>query len=184
MQDSTKLSFKKDMNAEDKLALSLAMLDSAATDIETLPDFVRPPKGSFFIDSIQSCTGGMNETGTDVVIKITMVIGETIELASMPGIPPEELPAGSTPVVGSLVGYQWQGALGIQKFLKAFDSVIQQLNPAIQVRELIETLSSGSVTGLSMITSIRADTQGKVEADETGEMVPRRYSELVSVHMI
>ncbi len=183
MNDSTKLGFKKDMSDEDKLALSQAMLDSSASDIETLPDFVRPPKGSFFLDSVQSCTAGLNQAGTDVQIKIVFIIGETIELAAFPATPVDELPAGACPIPGSLVGYQWQGALGIQKFLKVFDNVIQQLNPAIQVRELIETLGSGSITGLSMITTMRADRE-KVEPNDLGEMVPVLYSELVSVQMM
>ncbi len=183
MNDSVKLGYKKDMSAEEKLALSLAMLEAGLDTIETLPDFVTPPKGSYFIESVQKCEAGLNEAGTDVVIKGIFVMGETIELASAPGIAPSELPEGSTPVPGSLFFFQFHGAIGIQKFKKVFASVSDQLNPGMQVKELIETLASGSVAGLTMITTLRADKE-KVDVDANGNTTPKMYAELVSVQMV
>ena len=157
MNDSVKLGYKAGASAEEKLALGLAMLEAGLDTIETLPDFVHPPKGSYFVDSVLKCTAGLNKDGTDVVISGALVIGETIELASAPGVDPASLPEGSCPVPGSLFGFQFHGAIGIQKFKKVFAAVSDQLNPGMQVKELVETLASGSVTGLTMITTLRAD---------------------------
>lgn len=182
MNDTTKLGYKKDLSDEEKLALSQAMLDSVVSDIEVLPDFVNPPKGSYFIDSVKGCEAGLKPDGKDVQIKVFFVLGHVIELAQYPGTPAEELPEGSYPPEGSLCGYTYTGALGIQKFLKAFASVIQAINPSMTVRELVENLASGTVTGLSMITSMRANNEKMVPNDK-GELVPQQYSELVSVQI-
>lgn len=183
MNDTTKLGYKKDATAEEKLALSLAMLESGLDNIETLPDFVTPPKGSYFVESVQKCEAGLNSDGTDVVIKGILVMGDTIELASAPGIDPTTLPEGSYPPAGSLFSFQFHGAIGIQKFKKVFASVSDQLNPSMPVKELVETLASGSVAGLTMITTLRADKE-KVDVAADGSTTPKMYAELVSVQMV
>lgn len=180
-QPTNKLQGSKDLTPEQRLELAQAMLDASFDDIQDLAKFVKPPRGSFYIDNIVKCEIGMNQDSTDVVIQLIVEIGDTLELASMPGVVGDAIPAESKPPVGSLFSVRWTGAMGIQKFKGVFEQVIKSIDPNMSPRTLVEMLGANSITGMSMMTTLRADKE-KVEIGEDGvTMVPVTYAEITAV---
>ena len=181
MNDTTKLQGSKDLTPEQRLELAQAMMDASFDDIQDLAKFVKPPRGSYYIDSIVKCEIGMNQDNTELQISLVTEIGETIELASQPGIPGDAIDPALKPPVGSLYSERWTGPMGIQKFKGVFEHVIKSIDPMMTPRTLVEMLGSNSIQGLSMMTTLRADKE-KVEIGEDGvTMVPVTYAGIVSV---
>lgn len=183
-QENGKLAGKANMTDEERLRLAQAMMDASFTDIEELAQFVNPPKGLYFIERIVKCEQGLNNEGTGLVIKLMVELGEAIELAAFPGMAPADLPEGTVPAVGSLVSYNFHGPMGIQQLALAFKPVITEIDPLMTPRVLVETLGSGSLTGLTMSTTLQA-SKDKMDPESVaaGDPKPVMYSKLISVMM-
>lgn len=183
MNDVTKLGYVKDMTDEQKAELAAAMLDSSFEDIQDLPDFINLPKGTFEVSNITSADITFNDK-QEPVIRVVTEIGETVELAQFPNTPVTELDPALLPIPGSLTSFRYQGALGIQKFKKAFGPIIQATNPTISVREFVETLGSGAITGITITTTLRASKDDMVLGADGVTMVPKMFQELVSANCV
>lgn len=181
VDNSSKLQGSSELTDEQRLDLANTMLDASFDDIADLAKFVKPPRGSYYIDSIKKAEIGLNQDKTEVVISLIYELGETIELASMPATPADQIPAEAKPAVGSLMSARYSGPMGIQKFKAVFEQVIKAIDPMMSPRSLVEMLGANSIQGLAMITNIRADRE-KVEPAEDGvTMVPVTYAEVTSV---
>lgn len=181
MNDITKLQATKDMTDEQKLALAQAMMDASFDDIQDLAKFGQYPKGTYFVEGVQSAEIGLNNDNTQVVVRVIFVTGEAIELAQYPNVAAADLPEGAYPPPGSLYSAQWQGPMGIQRFKQIFEPVIKSIDPLMTPRQLVEMLAAGSVQGITIMNTRRNDKE-KVELAADGvTQVPVTYNELVTV---
>lgn len=183
-QENGKLAGKSGMSDEERLQLAQAMMDARFYDIETLAQFVNPPKGLYFLERIIKCEQGFNKDNTGLVITLMVELGDVIELAAFPGVTPADLPEGAAPAVGSLAMFSFHGPMGIQQLAQAFKSVIDQIDPAMTPRALVETLGSGSLSGLTMSCTLQA-SKDKMDPESVaaGDPKPMMFSKLISVMM-
>lgn len=117
-----------------ELELFESLLDANWDSIEDLPEFCVPPIGDYMV-RIKKCELGTNKDKTEGAIKLIGSIEEVIELAN-----PEDV----APLVGSLVGAQYQGKLGISRFKKDYAATAEALG-ANGPRELIDMLGDAVV---------------------------------------
>lgn len=175
-----KLGYDKSLNEEQLADLANAMLDVPIDAIEILPDFVQLPRGIFFVEEVVSAEIKIDAETRTPVIGVTFKVGETVELAAFPGVAPQDIPDDQQVPVGGLYSSRFQGALGIQKFCKAFQSPIAQMPQGTTVTQVVEALGLGQVSGLMFENTRRADKEKK-EPNAAGELVPVTYNELVRV---
>jgi hypothetical protein len=167
------------VNAE----IARQMMNTAVSNIETLPDFTKLLPGKWLVGEVISCSSEDHEEH-GVKISLQCTIDACIELAQYPNVPVADLPQELLPAPGSLVSFSWTGALGVQQFIKVCGELIAQIGEAVSVPEVIERLSYNQFAGMALVTGQRKDKE-KTELDlATGKEVPVLYTTLQKIFVV
>lgn len=178
MSDIKLASVRGDSAANAEIAKS--MLQVAISNIETLPDFVKVSPGQYLVDHVVNAEiKDHEEHGVQIVV--TFALGETVALAKYPNVSSTDLPTEEVPAVGSLVGFSFIGALGVQQFIKAFGDLVKDSTHEVTVPQLVEGLAMGQYGSLGIVTGLRADRERKELDPVSGQEVPKTYVTLGKV---
>jgi hypothetical protein len=112
-----------------ELDLFNSMLGASWDQIEDLPDFVTPAVGDYLV-RVEKCEVGTSADKTQGAIKLIGKIEAVVELSNPSDVPPPE---------GSLVGGNFVGKVGVQRFKKSMADVAEALG-AEGPAQLIEML--------------------------------------------
>ncbi len=110
-------------------------------------------------------------------IRLTLELGEPIELLDFPGVPVQDIPTDAYPPKASLVSYSFLGTLGIQRFKQVMLDAANSTGQTMSVPQMVEALDLQQFQNIVIESGLRKDKEKTETAN--GVEVPLMWAELV-----